>query len=89
MGLNNDVRADGIIAISGYVPSASKINIVDHNKDIYVAHGKNDTTIPIETHKMSVSFLEKNNLSHTEYVDDSVRLCCGDEVAFIPPVSGG
>ena len=24
-----------------------------------------------------------------EYVDDSVRLCCGDEVAFIPPVSGG
>ena len=27
MGLNNDVRADGIIAISGYVPSSSKINI--------------------------------------------------------------
>ena len=26
---------------------------------------------------------------NTEYVDDSVRLCCGDEVAFIPPVSGG
>ena len=60
MGLNNDMRADGIIAISGYVPSASKINIVDNNKDIYVAHGKNDTTISIETHKMSVSFLEKN-----------------------------
>ena len=26
---------------------------------------------------------------NTEYVDDSIRLCCGDEVAFIPPVSGG
>ncbi len=26
---------------------------------------------------------------NTEYVDDAVRLCCGDEVAFIPPVSGG
>ena len=26
---------------------------------------------------------------NTEYVDGSVRLCCGDEVAFIPPVSGG
>ena len=26
---------------------------------------------------------------NTEYVDDSVRLSCGDEVAFIPPVSGG
>lgn len=26
---------------------------------------------------------------NTEYVDDSVRLCFGDEVAFIPPVSGG
>ena len=26
---------------------------------------------------------------NTEYVGDSVRLCCGDEVAFIPPVSGG
>lgn len=76
MGLNNDIRADGIIAISGYVPSASKINIVDHNKDIYVAHGKNDTTISIETHKKSVSFLEKNNLSYTEYVDD-----CGHTIS--------
>ena len=76
MGLNNDVRADGIIAISGYVPSASKINIMDHNKDIYVAHGKNDTTISIETHKKSVSFLEKNNLSYTEYVDD-----CGHTIS--------
>jgi len=26
---------------------------------------------------------------NTEYVNDSVRLRCGDEVAFIPPVSGG
>lgn len=26
---------------------------------------------------------------NTEYVNDSVKLCCGDEVAFIPPVSGG
>ena len=26
---------------------------------------------------------------NTEYVNDSVRLYCGDEVAFIPPVSGG
>ncbi len=26
---------------------------------------------------------------NTEYVDDSVRLHCDDEVAFIPPVSGG
>ena len=76
MGLNNDVRADGIIAISGYVPSASKISIADHNKDIYVAHGKNDTTISIETHKKSVSFLQKNNLSYTEYVDD-----CGHTIS--------
>ena len=69
MGLNNDIRADGIIAISGYVPSASKINIVDHSKDIYVAHGKNDTTISIETHEKSIRFLKKNNLSYTEYLD--------------------
>jgi len=26
---------------------------------------------------------------NTEYVNDSVKLRCGDEVAFIPPVSGG
>ena len=26
---------------------------------------------------------------NTEYVDDSVKLRSGDEVAFIPPVSGG
>ena len=26
---------------------------------------------------------------NTEYADDFVKLRCGDEVAFIPPVSGG
>ena len=77
MGLNNDMKCDGIIAISGYVPSASKINIVDHSKDIYVAHGKNDTTISIETHEKSIRFLEKNNLSYTEYLDD-----CGHTISL-------
>ena len=76
MSLNNDMESDGIIAISGYVPSASKINIVDHSKDIYVAHGKNDTTISIETHEKSIRFLEKNNLSYTEYLDD-----CGHTIS--------
>ena len=76
MGLNNDMESDGIIAISGYVPSASKINIVDHSKDIYVAHGKNDTTISIETHEKSIRFLDKNNLSYTEYLDD-----CGHTIS--------
>ena len=76
MGLNNDMESDGIIAISGYVPSASKINIVDHSKDIYVAHGKNDTTISIETHEKSIRFLEKNKLSYTEYLDD-----CGHTIS--------
>ena len=76
MGLNNDMESDGIIAISGYVPSASKINIIDHKKDIYVAHGKNDTTISIETHEKSIKFLEKNNLSYTEYLDD-----CGHTIS--------
>jgi len=76
MGLNNDMESEGIIAISGYVPSASKINIVDHSKDIYVAHGKNDTTISIETHENSIRFLEKNNLSYTEYLDD-----CGHTIS--------
>ena len=76
MGLNNDMESDGIIAISGYVPSASKINIVDHSKDIYVAHGRNDTTISIETHEKSIRFLEKNNLSYTEYLDD-----CGHTIS--------
>ena len=76
MGLNNDMKSDGIIAISGYVPSASKINIVDHSKDIYVAHGKNDTTISIETHEKSIRFLEKNNLSYTEYLDE-----CGHTIS--------
>ena len=76
MGLNNDMESEGIIAISGYVPSASKINIVDHSKDIYVAHGKNDTTISIETHEKSIRFLDKNNLSYTEYLDD-----CGHTIS--------
>ena len=76
MGLNNDMESNGIIAISGYVPSASKINIVDHSKDIYVAHGKNDTTISIETHEKSIRFLKKNNLSYTEYLDD-----CGHTIS--------
>ena len=76
MGLNEDIKCDGIIAISGYVPSASKINIVDVNKDIYIAHGSNDMTITIDTHKRSIDFLEDKKLSYTEFVDD-----CGHTIS--------
>ena len=47
-------------------------------KQLYVEHPK---LKPLEK---TLSFAV-----NTEYVGDSVRLCCGDEVAFIPPVSGG
>tara|TARA_B100000035_G_scaffold305371_1_gene306130 strand:+ start:3574 stop:4194 length:621 start_codon:yes stop_codon:yes gene_type:complete len=76
MGLNDDIKNDGVIAISGYIPSASTINITDVNKDIYIAHGQKDTTITIETHKRSIDFLEDNKLSYTEYVDD-----CGHTIS--------
>ena len=76
MGLNNDIKNHGIIAISGYVPSASKINVSDKNKDVYIAHGSNDTTISIETHKRSIDFLKDNKLSYTEFIDD-----CGHTIS--------
>ena len=76
MGLNNDIKNHGIIAISGYVPSSSKINIVDINKDIYISHGSNDTTISIDTHKRSIDFLKDNKLSYTEFIDD-----CGHTIS--------
>ena len=47
-------------------------------KRLYVEHPK------LKSLEKTLSFAV-----NTEYVDDSVRLCCGDEVAFIPPVSGG
>lgn len=76
MGLNNDIKNDGIIAISGYVPSASTIDIPDKKKEIYIAHGSNDTTITIDTHKRSVDFLKANNLTYSEFIDD-----CGHTIS--------
>ena len=70
MGLCQDIDCEGIIAISGYIPSASRIR-VRGKKEIYIAHGTNDTTISFDTHKKSIGFLKDKELPFTEFVDDS------------------
>ena len=62
LGLSDDISCEGIIAISGYIPSA-KIKIKNNKKEIYVSHGRNDTTISIDTHNKSIKYLDENNCS--------------------------
>ena len=76
IGLNDDIKCEGIIAISGYIPSASTINIKSNNKDVYIAHGTSDTTITIETHKKSIHFLRENGVGFYEFTDD-----CGHTIS--------
>ena len=76
MGISDDIRCDAIVAISGYVPSSSSLEINNKDADIYVAHGSKDTTISIETHHKSVAFLKEKGLNMHEFVDD-----CGHTIS--------
>ena len=53
-------------------------NLSELKRQLYVEHPE------LKSLEKALSFAV-----NTEYVNDSIRLCCGDEVAFIPPVSGG
>ena len=76
MGISADISCDAIVAISGYVPSSSSLEIKNKDPDIYVAHGSKDTTISIETHHKSVAFLKEKGLNMYEFVDD-----CGHTIS--------
>ena len=76
MGLGSDINCDGIIAISGYIPSASSLTVDNKEKEIYIAHGSKDTTISIDTHKKSIQYLEERKISFTEFIDD-----CGHTIS--------
>lgn len=76
MGLSNDIECEGIIAISGYVPSAQELNILNTDAQIYIAHGNKDTTISIDTHNKSVEFLRSNGCNLEQFVDE-----CGHTIS--------
>ena len=76
LGLNHDITCEGIIAISGYIPSAANIKIKSTNKSIYIAHGASDTTISLDTHKKSIQYLDENNFDYNEFIDD-----CGHTIS--------
>ena len=76
MGLGSDINCDGIIAISGYIPSASSLTVNYKEKEIYIAHGSKDTTISIDTHKKSIQYLEERKIAFTEFIDD-----CGHTIS--------
>ena len=76
MGISADISCDAIVAISGYVPSSSSLEIKNKDADIYVAHGSKDTTISIGTHHKSVAFLKEKGLNMHEFVDD-----CGHTIS--------
>jgi predicted esterase len=76
MGLCNDLSCEGIIAISGYVPSAKEMTILNRDAEIYIAHGNNDTTISIDTHNRSVEFLRHNGYKPNEFIDE-----CGHTIS--------
>lgn len=76
LGISSDIDCNGIIAISGYVPSASNLKINNKDIEIYLAHGSKDTTISIGTHNKSIAFLKENGLNPLEFVDD-----CGHTIS--------
>ena len=76
MGISADISCDAIVAISGYVPSSSSLEIKNKHADIYMAHGSKDTTISIGTHNKSVAFLKEKGLNMHEFVDD-----CGHTIS--------
>jgi predicted esterase len=76
MGINADIDCNAIIAISGYVPSSTSLEMKNKSADIYLAHGNKDTTISIETHNKSMSFLKGKGFNPYEFVDD-----CGHTIS--------
>ena len=76
LGISADIECDAIIAISGYVPSSANLEIKNKNADIYLAHGNKDTTISLETHYKSVTFLKEKGIAPYEFVDD-----CGHTIS--------
>ena len=76
LGLNGDIDCESIVAISGYIPSASCIKIKNPDVNVFISHGDKDTTIPIETHIKSIEYLNKNSIELTEFIDD-----CGHTIS--------
>ncbi len=76
LGLNSDIKCESIIAISGYIPSASNIQITNKDIDVFISHGNKDTTISIDTHKKSIEYLNNNSIKTTEFIDD-----CGHTIS--------
>ena len=76
LGLNGDIDCESVVAISGYVPSASSINIKSKELNVFISHGSKDTTISIDTHNQSVNYLKDNSIILTEFVDN-----CGHTIS--------
>ena len=76
LGLNGDIECECIVAISGYIPSASSIKIKNKDIQTFISHGKKDTTISIDTHRKSCDYLKNNSIESTEFVDD-----CGHTIS--------
>ena len=76
LGLNGDVNCESIVAISGYIPSASDITLRNNDVSVFISHGSKDTTISIDTHRLSLEYLKNNNISQTEFIDE-----CGHTIS--------
>jgi predicted esterase len=76
LGLANDIKCEGIIAISGYIPSAQELSITNKDLEIYIAHGNKDMTITIDTYNKSIEFLKLNGYEPIQFVDD-----CGHTIS--------
>jgi len=76
LGLNGDIDCECIVAISGYIPSASNIEIRNTDVNVFISHGNKDTTISIGTHRKSIDFFKNNSIKYTEFIDD-----CGHTIS--------
>ena len=71
MLFSTNLKIDGCIALSGYMPSAEHYKEVEiKNAKIFIAHGYSDQAISFDDYKKTYEFLSNKTSNIVSYTDD-------------------